>query len=130
MSQPQFHVGKSSLSNDSDFEIINSPEKVIQKDDLARSKHNKAERRLLDSSKVKNIPKMNSSSDLDKDRDGFSNAVAEAKEKMGSKPTKNGNNGIFGCFFCCGPKNNASAGHVRKRPIPKPEKRPQNGDDQ
>ena len=84
--------------------MIASP--VRDKEDNT-SKNNKAEKRLLDSSKVKDIPQINSSSDLERDRDGFSHAVAEAREKMGGK--NKGSGGIFGCFFCCGPKNNSSA---------------------
>ena len=69
------------------------------------------------------MPNINSSSDLERDHDGFSHAVAEAKEKMGGKNSRNGGTGgIFGCFFCCGPKN-SSAGTNRRRPIPRPEKR-------
>ena len=99
--------------------MIASP--VRDKEDNT-SKNNKAEKRLLDSSKVKDLPQMNSSSDLERDRDGFSHAVAEAREKMGGKNTK-GSGSIFGCFFCCGPKNSSSATTNRRRPIPKPEKR-------
>ena len=64
---------------------------------------------------------MNSSSDLDKDRDGFSTHASEAKEKISSQQKNTG--GIFGCFFCCGPKNNTSAGANRKRPVPRPIKK-------
>merc|ERR1712151_247867 len=60
----------------------------------------------------------------DQERDGFSNAVAQANEKMGrGKQSRNGTGGIFGCFFCCGPKSSASASTNRKRHIPPPEKR-------
>lgn len=88
-----------------------------------KSKNNKGEKRLLDSSKVKDMPQMNSSSDLS--GGGFSNAVAEAKEKMGGKKSPTASSGgIFGCFFCCGPKQSVSASSNRKRTtIPRPEKR-------
>lgn len=81
--------------------MIASP---VRDKDENTNKNNKAEKRLLDSSKIKDLPQMNSSSDLD--RDGFSHAVASANEKMGGK--NKGSGGIFGCFFCCGPKNSSS----------------------
>ena len=62
----------------------------------------KPEKRMLDGSKVKNLAIMNSSSDLG--TEGFTSAVAEANEKMKTKQ-KNQSSGLFGCFFCCGPKN-------------------------
>lgn len=63
------------------FNVINSPN---NKKDEANGKNNKAEKRLLDGSKVKDMASMNSSSDLDKDRDGFSTHASEAKEKISS----------------------------------------------
>ena len=71
-SQAKYHFGKGSMSTgDFDFEVIHGPE---NEKDPANSKNNKAEKKNLDSSKV-SLPIGNSSSDLDKDRDGFTTAV-------------------------------------------------------
>lgn len=56
--------------------MINSPEKVKGE---AKMK-SRPEKRMLDSSKVKDLAIMNSSSDLG--TEGFTSAVAEANEKM------------------------------------------------
>ena len=81
----------------------------------------KPEKRMLDSSKVKDLAIMNSSSDLG--TEGFTSAVAQANEKMQPKNQKKQSSGLFGCFICCGPKNSQSAQTTRKRPIPRPDKK-------
>ena len=57
--------------------MISSP---IKEKDEAKSRSVRPEKRMLDSSKVKELAIMNSSSDLG--TEGFTSAVAEANQKM------------------------------------------------
>ena len=57
--------------------MINSP---IKEKEEAKSRPVRPEKRMLDSSKVKELAIMNSSSDLG--TEGFTSAVAEANQKM------------------------------------------------
>ena len=100
--------------------MINSP---IKEKEEAKTKPVRPEKRMLDSSKVKELAIMNSSSDLG--TEGFTSAVAEANEKMQTKNKKGQSQGLFGCFICCGPKNSQSAQSTRKRPMIRSDKRKQ-----